>query len=230
MKPALYILSEGERDELFYERLCERLTGFTFSRPDEFRSRHGSNWKSALILARILLDRYRHVSAPQEIAVMIAIDNDRAPGHPGGRAYPRPLPPHDTNKEPRYPKLQAMVNEKLGADPAARNVHAVIAMPVEMIESWLLPLLNAAHSDESLPPFSEADSSIARAYYGGNAPEQLKDLREAERKARKVDLDTLFFDAADTSDLARLNGSKSFAVFREHAEVLKTVWKSDNSN
>lgn len=226
MNPALYILCEGERDELFYERLCERLSGFTFSRPEEFRLRNGSNWKTAIAGARLLLERFSRWKTPQQIALLIAIDNDRAPGHPGGRTYPRPFPAHHRQKEPRYAKLQTLVNGKLGSDPATRNVQAVIAMPVEMVESWLLLLLEPSRTEESLPPFAEADSAIAREYYGKEPPAQLKNLREAVRQQRGVDDDALFFDAADTGDLQRLAAaSRSFAVFREQAEVLPAVWR-----
>lgn len=211
---------------MFYERLCERLTGLSFFRPDEFRTRSGANWKTAIVAARLLMERFVRFTAPQEIAVLIAIDNDRAPGHPGCRNYPQPLPAHDRKKEPRFPKLQAMVNENLGADPAQRCVQAVIAMPVEMIESWLLLLLDPSRADNDLPPFAEADSAIAREYYGKQPPPQLKDLREAERSIRNVDLETLFFDAADAGDLDGLTtASESFAVFRKEVEVLKGMWK-----
>ena len=231
MNPALYILCEGERDELFYERLCERLSGFTFTRPEEFRLRDGSNWKTAIVGARLLLDRFSRWSTPQQIALLIAIDNDRAPGHPGGRVYPQLLPAHDRKKEPRYAKLQALVNEKLGSDPAMRNVQAVIAMPVEMVESWLLLLLDPSRTEESLPPFAEADSAIAREYYGKEPPAQLKNLREDERRHRSVDDDTHFFDAADRGDLERLSAvSRSFAVFRQEAEVLAKVWKQTDAD
>jgi len=226
MKPALYVLSEGERDELFYERLCERLTGLSFQKQEEFRYSPGANWKTVFRLSRLLLSRFAHFETPQEMVVLLAVDNDRAPGHPGHRTYPRPLPAQDQKKEARFPRMREMVNEKLGTDPLKRNVHAVIAMPVEMIESWLLPLLEATHSDANLPPFAEADSAIAREYYGNKQPPpQLKDLREEIRKMRKLDPDTLFWEAADSGELARLAGAGSFALFRGDAEILKTVWK-----
>lgn len=231
VNPALYVLTEGERDELFYERLCERLTGLTFSKPDEFRIRPGSNWKTAQAAARFLLERFAKFTDSQEMAVLIAIDNDRAPGHPGGRTYPKPLPAHDRKQEPRFSKLREMVEAKLGVDPSRRPVQAVIAMPVEMIESWLLLLLDPSLTDDELPPFADADSAIAREYHGNHPQPQLKDLCEIERRQRKVDLDRLFFDASDTGDLDRLTeASRSFAIFREEVEVLRTRWNAPDAD
>ena len=93
----LYILSEGERDEFFYGLIAERVTGRTFDRPADFRLRHGANWKTALAGGRLLLNRIKHWNEPQEVAVILAIDNDRAPGHPGSLPPPRPLVGHDLN-------------------------------------------------------------------------------------------------------------------------------------
>jgi len=225
MNPALYILSEGERDEVFYERLCARLSGLAFQPSAEYRYVPGANWKTVFRLARLALGKFSHYTAPQEIALLIAMDNDRAPGHPGGLNYPRPLPVMDQKKEARYPALQEMVVKELGADPAQRPVQAVIALPVEMIESWLLLLLDPNRDEADLPPFSDADSKSARDYYGGNPPPQLKDESEALCiAAKKMPFDH-FYDAADSGDLERLTAaSPSFALFRKDVEVLRDLW------
>lgn len=225
MNPSLYILSEGERDEVFYERLCERLTGLIFQPSAEYRYVPGANWKTVFRLARLALRQFSHYASPQEIAVVIAMDNDRAPRHPGGRQYPRQLPAIDRNKNARYPELQEMVTHELGPDPAQRPVQAVIAIPVEMIESWLLLLLDPARDEESLPLFSEANSATAKEYYGPHSPPQLKDESESLRRAaHKMPFDH-FFDAAHTGDLDRLTeASPSFALFRKEVEVLKQLW------
>ena len=86
----LYILSEGERDELFYDLVAERVTGRGFERPSDFRLRCGANWKSALAAGRLLLNRVKHWGGAQDVAVILAIDNDRAPGHPGSLRTPDP--------------------------------------------------------------------------------------------------------------------------------------------
>jgi hypothetical protein len=198
MAKYLYILCEGELDEMFYERIAERVTGETFQSDEEFRVRQGSNWKTAIATAQLLLNRFKGWKTPQEVAVIIAVDNDRAPGHPGGRAYPRPLPKADQKKESRYPKLAALVKESLGEDPQQWPVKVALAVPVEMIESWVLTLLDPDR--EELPVFSEASGELARQYYEGKPPPQLKDLRDEEAAKRGLSRDELFWAAAG-SDL-----------------------------
>ena len=218
MTPALHLLAESDRDAFFYERLCERLSDLSFA-TFEIRPRLGSNWASVLVQARLLLERFRPISPPQQIVVLIAVDNDRAAGHPGGRIYPRPLPGADRRKEPRYQKLEQMVNENLGPDPGSRNVQAILAVPVEMVESWILLSLNPSLQDDDLPLFSEADSAMAREYFGRDVPPQLKDLRKAEEAARKLGQTDLFWLAADKADLDQLKTrSPSFALFRKQVE------------
>ena len=195
MMKHLYILSEGELDEMFYERLAERLTGQTFLQDDEFRLRHGANWKTAMAAARLLISRFKHWKERQDVAVIIAVDNDRSPGHPGGKEYPRPLPNVDQKKAPRYEMLQNKLYEDLGADASTWPVHVALAVPVEMIESWVLLLLNPQR--EELPPFSQASQQLAQLYYGKTPPPQLKDLRDAEAKQRGVDHLHLFWTAAE---------------------------------
>ena len=78
----LYILSEGERDELFYELIVERVTGCTFERPSDFRFRHGANWKTALAGGRLLLNRVKHWNEPQDVAVVLSVDTIALPDTP----------------------------------------------------------------------------------------------------------------------------------------------------
>lgn len=210
----LYILCEGERNEMFYGRICERITGLTYEQPLDFRVRQGSNWKTALAASQLLINRFKHWPEPQDVAVIIAVDNDRAPGHPGSVPASKPLPVMDRKKAPRYPELVKLVDESLGADPAKRAVDVALAVPVEMIESWLLVLLNPDCGD--LPIFSEI-SPITHQYYQGKKPPcQLKELRETEAKRLGLDADSLFLHAADTGDLDKLaTRSQSFALFRQ---------------
>jgi len=199
MPKHLYILCEGELDEMFYERLAERVTGQIFQSDQEFRVRRGSNWKTALAAAKLLINRVRHWQSKQDIAVIIAVDNDRAPGHPGGNTYPRPLPKPDLKKQPRYPQLVSMLENTLGQDRLQWPIGVALAVPVEMIESWVLTLLNPGLDE--LPLYSEASSPLAKLYYGMTPPPQLKDLRDAEAKSRGMSLDELFWEAAE-ADLA----------------------------
>ena len=207
----LYVLSEGERDELFYERIAERVTGQNFERPSDFRLRHGANWKTALAGGRLLLNRVKHWPEPQEVAVILAIDNDRAPGHPGALPHPRPLVGHDLKKPPRHPAVMKMVTDALGTDQNAWPVKVAVAMPVEMIESWVLLL--TAPQRPTLPLFAEAIQPSARAYYGATPPPQLKDLCKAEAAALGKSHDDYFWHAAEQDIEATIAVSPSFRMF-----------------
>lgn len=207
MQKHLYILCEGELDEMFYERIAERETGFSFQSDEEFRVRRGSNWKTAMASAQLLINRFKHWQEKQDVSVIIAVDNDRAPGHPGGRAYPLPL----QKKEPRHSKLVSMLETTLGKDRTKWPIDVALAVPVEMIESWVLTLLEPDR--EELPPFSEAASPLTRQYYGGTPPPQLKDLRNTEATNRGQSLDELFWAAAEVDLEAGAFKSPSLRLF-----------------
>jgi hypothetical protein len=214
----LYILCEGERDEMFYERLCERITGQTYIQPTDFRLRRGANWKTAMAGAVLLVNRFKHWTERQDIGLIIAVDNDRAPGHPGHvSGYPRPLPPVDQKKPERYPALVRMLEKSLGSDLSTWPVHVALAVPVEMIESWLLILLDP--NCPELPLFSEASQFLPRQYYGSNPPPQLKDLRDEAAARAGWSQDEIFYHAADAGDLEGLTQrSPSFQLFRNDLE------------
>lgn len=210
----LYILSEGERDEDFYDLIAERVTGQTFERPSDFRLRRGENWKTALKKSRVLLNLVKHWKEQQDIAVIIAIDNDRAPGHPGALLpHPRPLVGHDLKKQPRYPALVKMVEDALGEDRSKWPMDVAIAMPVEMIESWVLLLCNPQRP--ALPLFAEAIQASARTYHGAAPPPQLKDLCKAEAAALGKPLDEYFWHAAEQDLEAAIEVSPSLKMFVE---------------
>lgn len=208
----LYILSEGERDEDFYDLIAERVTGHTFDRPTDFRLRRGASWKTALAGGRILLNLLAYWDGRQDVAVIIAIDNDRAPGHPGSvLPHPRPLVGHDLKKPPRYPSLVKMVEDALGRDRRMWPVDVAIAMPVEMIESWVLLLCNPHRP--ALPLFAEADQHSARAYYASTPPPQLKDLCKEEAAALGKTLGEYFWHAAEQEIDPAAAASPSFRMF-----------------
>lgn len=211
MQKHLYILCEGELDEMFYERIAERVTGQSYHSDREFRVRRGSNWKTAMASAHLLINRFKGWSEKQAMAVIIAVDNDRAPGHPAGCVYPRPLPKADLRKEARYTKLVEMLTSTLGTDRSQWPIEVALAVPVEMIESWVLLLLNPEH--DTLPPYSEASSPLAERYYGSRPPPQLKDLRDEAAKSRGLNLDELFWQAAGEDLEAAAKVSPSLRLF-----------------
>ena len=212
----LYILSEGERDEFFYDLNAERVTGRTYERPSDFRLRHGANWKTALAGGRLLLNGIKHWKEPQDVAVILAVDNDRAPGHPGSLPLVHPLVGHDLKKPPRYPAVMKMVTDALGTDRGTWPVDVAVAMPVEMIESWVLLLCDP--NRPVLPLFAEAIQPSARAYHGATPPPQLKDLCKAEAAALQKPLDDYFWHAAEKDIEATIAVSPSFRMFVEELQ------------
>ena len=212
MRKHLYILAEGELDELLYERVCERVTRQEFERSTEFSLRLGSNWKTAMAGARLLMSRFKYWAQPQDVGVIIAVDNDRSPGHPGGKPAPRTLPKQDLRKPPRYSELVKIVEDALGKERISWPIDVALAVPVEMIESWLLTLLDPSCA-ESLPLFAEASQATARAYYQGNPPPQLKDLRKADQRQRGISEMEHFWLAAEQDLEAAAKASPSFAMF-----------------
>ena len=213
----LSLLCEDDLDEWFYEHLAERVTGQSFELdPEAPRLRQGTGWKAALTGARLFLNRIKHWRSQQDIAVILAVDNDRAPGHPGTNVPPsRPLPNQDRRKESRHKALVKLVQDALGPCRETWPVDLALAVPVEMIESWALHLCDPRRL-EPLPIFSEAIQPSAQAYYGGNPPPQLKDLVRAEAAARGIGLDDYFARAATDGDLdAAAKASPSLAMFRE---------------
>jgi|APTNR8051073442_1049403.scaffolds.fasta_scaffold68761_1 hypothetical protein len=213
MRLHLYILCEGGRDQMLYERIAERVTGHSFALDGEFRFRHGSNFRTATAAARLLLNRFSHYRERQDIGLIIAVDNDRAPGHPGRVDPAQPPTRVDAKKAARYGALKSLIDEKLGPDIAARPVHAALAIPVEMIEDWVLRLLDPKSGE--MPIFKKAESASAREFHGSRVPPpQLGDLVVAEACKRGISLDEIFFEAADAGDIDALaSASPSFALF-----------------
>ncbi|MGC1481288.1 MAG: hypothetical protein WA771_12330 [Chthoniobacterales bacterium] len=219
--PSLYILCEGDRDDLFFDLLCERVTGTKFDRPLDLRLRHGANWKTAMSTAELLLNRVRHWTDPQENAVVIAVDNDRAPGHPASTPHPGPLVGVDLKKQSRYAGIQKMLHSALGPDRSAWPVDIAPAVPVEMIESWLLVLHNPNRA--ALPIFSSASQSLPRAYYGSTPPPQLKDLRNHDAAAKNLSLDEYFWSATESDLEAAAAASPSLKMFIDEIRSWRCV-------
>ena len=106
-----------------------------------------------------------------------------------------------------------MIADALGPDRDAWPVKVAVAMPVEMIESWVL-LLCDPHRP-ALPLFAEANQPSARAYYGAAPPPQLKDLCRVEAAARGKSLGDYFWHAAEQNIEAVTAVSPSFRMFVE---------------
>ena len=106
-----------------------------------------------------------------------------------------------------------MVTDALGTDRGMWPVDVAVAMPVEMIESWILLLCDP--SRPTLPLFAEAIQPSARAYHGVKPPRQLKDLCKAEAAALGKSLGDYFWHATEKDIEATIAVSPSFRMFVE---------------
>lgn len=216
MKRGLCILSESGRDEMFYERIAERVLNESFTAidlPVMVKTQRNAPWKEVLNLAQKTIKRLQHWEGQQHMALIIAVDNDRAPGHPGAKPHARTLPPQDQRKAPRYPALQTLLQAQFGPDRATWPMDIALAVPVEMIESWVLVLLNPSRAE--LPIFGEADQASAITYFNGHPPKQLKDLCQQEAEAAAESRDQLFDRAAEQDLSTAEAASLSLKMFTD---------------
>ena len=209
--PFVYIVAESETDMLFYIASAENITGSTLDyEPIISRKRSGIN--AARRMLRHMLTAARNAAGGGEGVFWIAaMDNDRAPQHPDGERPPGNLSKSDRSKANRYDELH---NAAYGS--GEEIIPGAIAVPVEMLESWVLQALSP---DETLdlPYFAEQDSSSARAYYGSEPPPQLKDLARDALKDHGADSwhDFLIDVAAELDSDILAGHSRSFALFRD---------------
>lgn len=215
----LHVLAEADADAFFYESLAESATGQKFAYSGDFKLRPGSGWKSVLSNVRLLLRYFPRTTPRPDAAIIIAVDNDRAPGHPGAAAPANPLPKHDRQKGCRWVELATAINSVWGVNRAEWPLDIAIAMPVEMLESWVIVLLGA--SEEPLPLFSRAGDHAAWEYHGGEPPPQLKDLVDDELVKRGVDRIELLCYAAKADLVPAKEKSASLGMFLEELNEWK---------
>lgn len=210
----LHILSESDADSFFYERIAERVTGMRFT-PSDIRLRRGSGESQVRASLKLLLSKFpKHTPRP-DTAVLIALDNDRCPGHPGASAYPRLLTSAERRRPSRWKEIEDAMQARWGENRNAWPVDIAVALPVEMIESWVLLLLNPDRGP--LPIHSRETDVSAIAYHAPSKPDlQLKDLADEEARSRRISKHELMMDAAEAGDLAELERiSPSFRSFVE---------------
>lgn len=212
--PFIYIVAESEGDALFYITCAERICGTRFD--DMIRvSRRGTGFAQARRMLRYMLADVRnsHGGGPG-IFWIAALDNDRAPQHPDNARPLGVLSNADQRKTNRHAELLAEASSHSVTSTGA------IAVPVEMIESWVLQALSP-DALLKLPAFSEQDAALAISYYqtnhGSAPPPQLKDLAHAAMKEHGCeDWYEFLIEVADKLDAAKLaEQSRSFALFRE---------------
>ncbi len=209
----IHIVAESQGDALFYITCAERICGTAFEY--EFYDSHSaSGIAMARSMLRHMLAGIRNSNAGPGIFWIAALDNDRAPQHPDGARPLGRLSNFDQRKPSRYEEIQAEIT--------AHGVpcQGAIAVPVEMLESWVLQALSP-DTLLDLPIFDKQGKALAIEYYRLNhrsrPPPQLKDLAHAAMKvsgcAHRYEFLIEVAGQLDADKLAQQ--SRSFAQFRE---------------
>ncbi len=216
----LYLLSESDNDDAFYKACVERLTGKTLELISR-RLRRGGGLSELRSKSRILLGQIKHTGYVEETFFLIALDNDRSPVHPTHEQRSG-LSKKEKQKVCRYCEIDALIQSILG-ERDEWPIPGAVAVPVEMLESWLLLICDGEkYQDEaSLPPFARKDQKLARDFHARkNPPDQLKDLCDLEKQERGIGgaLEFVVYCAGrfDLDDLAAR--APSFALFKRQVD------------
>ena len=213
--PHVYILSEDDFDDQVYAYLVEMLLSV---RVDvvPMRLRRGGGIGEVRNKLRLLLGHIQHVGVQESTFFIVAMDNDRALEHPAHQ--PRP---HGDGTPCRHCGLIAAIHTGM---PDGWPIPGAVAVPVQMIEAWLLLMHDRGlYPEESrLPPFARRDQASAWRLMGPDPPPQLKDLVDAERGVATVlDFALQCVLAINPEDLAAR--SPSFGSFLEQL----SGWRAD---
>jgi hypothetical protein len=221
----VYILSESNNDDIFYNLCLETITGQGY-RFISRRLRRGGGISAVRRSLRYLLRDISHTGKVENTVFVVALDNDRCPSHPHHNFISciHKLPRKEQNKQCRFCEIEQIVHETLGEDRNAWPIRGAIAVPVQMLESWLLLMCNKdAYKDESsLPFFAWKSQALAQQYYAPVKPEnQLKDLKEYEKSRLGIASEEEFcihcIEKLVPADLAGI--SPSFALFKQQIDL-----------
>jgi hypothetical protein len=217
---SLYMLTESDSDALLYEAVAERLTNQSYS-PVQRRIR-GTGIDAVRKSMKYAIKEIARMSAESGVCFIIAIDNDRAPHAACPDALSesdrKKLTTIDQHKPDRYGAILKALEENLGPDRSVWKIPVAVALPVEMIETWLIVIARSGTASE-FPRFSrQDDASAIHFYHPAKPPAQLKDLAAAAQSDNGYNnRDEWAFDLIisklDPTDLAAR--SASFQIFRE---------------
>lgn len=221
----LYVVSESDNDAVFYALCAEKLTGRTFLL-SSMKNRKGDGVEAVKLQLKYAVRMVRGAAlGGEQVSFIAAMDNDRAPHSeniakpPAGTGLDRiRLTLKERNRAERLTWMIATVESVLGANRSAWPLPVALAVPVEMLESWIVRA-RRAEPPQPMPHFSWADSERARIYYRPTeAPPQWKDLTAIE----KGDEDMREFLARVVRELdadAFAERSLSFRMFKEWLDV-----------
>lgn len=213
----LYVVAESDYDAYFYALCAELFTGHRYE-PVVIKSRKrtGTSAVQNLMLGNLRKARGQ-ASAGADVSFIAGIDNDRSP-HAENDAMDRGrLSEAERTRPSRRDWMLEVVEKTLGADRKAWPLPVALAVPVEMIESWIV---RAVRADDFQPAryFSRQDSQRARQFYEPlSPPPQWKDLAdELQENSGLKNKRDFYFHIAVTMDAAAVaQRSLSFQDFKE---------------
>jgi hypothetical protein len=209
----VHILSEDDFDDQVYVYILEMLLGGASIERNHVRLRRGGGIGEVRKKVPILLSHIRRTGLVDDTYFVVALDNDRKPEHAKHEGAARPPPGC------RHCDLENAIH---AAMPDGWPIPGAVAVPVQMIESWLLLMHDPVrYAEATLPQCGLRDQPVAREMYGANPPPQLKDLLEIEQRASrsssKEDFALACILRLDPADLAER--SASFAHFRRQVST-----------
>ena len=220
--PLLYLVTESDRDAVFYRKCAERLGRRQFTDSRALRNRTGDGSEPVKKQLRYALQQARNSAAGgEEVCFIAAIDNDRSPHPENQRSLQREkLSRREQDSPARLPWMEETVTAMLGRNRAVWPMRVGMAVPVEMIESWTVKALGKDRPGGPMPHFSWRDDAGARDYYHPvKAPAQWKDLEQTARDHCDKQDDSAFYEhvvATISDDPAVLRDkSPSFALFHD---------------
>jgi hypothetical protein len=174
----LYLLTESDADDLFYTACAEQITGRTFE-IQSWRFRRNSGCDEVKKMLPFMLQQLAAFEHTDDVFFIVGLDNDRCPHFSNealrGKQRTR-LTAAEQTKENLHQLILASVKARFGQDIKKWPVLGAIAVPIEMLESWLLLIHHGGHAT-GLPRFPLQKSPLAQLYYNPEpVPPQLKDL------------------------------------------------------
>jgi hypothetical protein len=170
------VLSEDDFDDQVYVYLLETLLSVGVELIP-LRLRRGGGIGEVRKKLPLLLSLIRRTGRTEDTFFLIGMDNDRAAEHPSHERLG-----HTRGEACRHCAITHAIRTGL---PDGRPIPGAIALPVQMIESWLLLMHDAVQypQESSLPACARSDQHAARALYGANPPPQIKDLVDASLRS-----------------------------------------------
>ncbi len=225
----LYIVSESGNDAVFYALCAERITGREFT-PVPMENRKGDGEAAVRMQLKYALRQARAAAGGVEpVCFIAAMDNDRSP-HEETHGLDRTcLIAQERGRANRKLWMQEMIDTVLGQNRALWPMPVALAVPVEMIESWIFRARRDAEP-QPMPYFSEADSARARLYYApAEPPPQWKDLvAELQSECGHADKRAFYTQVAQELDAETLAArSESFRLFKAWLDEWPKVAPAD---